>query len=239
MSQKKLFVSISLIFIFSEILLGVLVQTTGGNLNTFVSFSAVVLCFLYSLFVLTKEKSSILLSIGLFCTVMADVFLVVLHAKYKTLAMVFFSITQIAYFIKIYLNQKQKIKITHLIIRSIVIIIALIATVIVLKDKTDLLSLISLFYYANLVINIVFSFIVNEKNLLFSIGLIFFACCDLLIGFDIMASSYIELKEGTLFYFLANPGFNLAWVFYVPSQLLIALSGSVVINKKVFSEKFH
>lgn len=236
MNQKKLFVSISLVFITIEILLGVLVQTTSGVLNTSVSFCAVVLCFLYSLFVLTKEKSSILLSIGLFCTVMADVFLVVLHAKYKTLAMVFFSVTQIAYFIKIYLNQRQKIKFIHLIIRSAVIIIALIATVIVLKDKTDLLSLISLFYYANLVVNIVFSFIVDENNLLFSIGLIFFACCDLLIGFDIMASSYIELKEGTLFYFLANPGFNLAWVFYVPSQLLISLSGSVVIYKKVFSE---
>ena len=48
--------------------------------------------------------------------------------------------------------------------------------------------------------------------------------CDLFIGFNIMSSSYIELSPGTFLYFLAYPGFNIAWLFYVPSQALIAIS---------------
>ena len=39
-----------------------------------------------------------------------------------------------------------------------------------------------------------------------------------------------EIKEGTFLSFLCNPGFNLAWVFYVPSQMFIALS-MVELNK--------
>ena len=139
--------------------------------------------------------------------------------------MIFFSITQICYFIRIYLSQNdRKIRIIHLIVRILLVVIALIATIIVLKENTDLLSLISLFYYANLLVNVVFSFITNKKSLLFSIGLACFAMCDLFIGFSVLNDSYIELKEGTLLYFLANPGFNIAWIFYVPSQTLIALS---------------
>jgi len=138
--------------------------------------------------------------------------------------MFFFSITQICYFFIIYFNQNNlKEKKIHIVIRSIVIIIALLLTFIVLKENTNLLSLISLFYYANLIMNIVFSFRMDNKSLIFSIGLILFACCDLLIGLDIMDSSFIQLKEGTILYFLANPGFNLAWMFYVPSQMLLGL----------------
>lgn len=225
LNNKKLLLITSAIFIIIELTLGVLVQTTGGNLNTVVSFGSVVLAFIYSILVLTKNKDSVLTSIGLFFTVCSDIFLVVLNPRIQVLAMVFFSITQIAYFLRIInLQKSQKLRLIHLVVRLVTIVIAIVATIIVLKEKTDFLSLISLFYYANLVINLIFSFMMDEKNILFSIGLICFACCDLLIGFDIMAGSYIELKEGTLFYFLANPGFNLAWVFYVPSQMLIALS---------------
>lgn len=234
LNNKKLLIIISSIFVIIELTLGVLVQITSGNLNTIVSFGSVVLAFIYSIIVITKTKDAILTSIGLFFTICADIFLVVLYPRIQDLAMVFFSITQIAYFLRIInLQKNQKLRLIHIIIRCVTIVIALIATIIVLKEKTDFVSLISLFYYDNLVINLIFSFLMDEKNILFSIGLICFACCDLLIGFDIMASSYIDLKEGTLFYFLANPGFNFAWVFYVPSQLLIALSTrKISLNKK-------
>ena len=166
----------------------------------------------------------ILLSCGLFCTVLADLFLVVIKPMMQLHAMIFFSLTQICYFIIIYLNQENtNKKVIHLIIRITITGISLLATVLVLKENTDALSLISLFYYANLISNIIFSFTINEINIIFSIGLILFACCDLLIGLNIMASSYLPIEEGTLLYFLAHPGFNLAWIFYVPSQVLLSL----------------
>lgn len=229
LNNKNLFkTSIIISYIVIEIILGVLVQTTSGILNTTSSFLAVVLAFVFSIYLLLTNininKELILLSCGLFCTVLADLFLVVIKPMMQLHAMIFFSLTQICYFIIIYLNQENtNKKVIHLIIRITITGISLLATVLVLKENTDALSLISLFYYANLISNIIFSFTINEINIIFSIGLILFACCDLLIGLNIMASSYLPIEEGTLLYFLAHPGFNLAWGFYVPSQVLLSL----------------
>lgn len=229
LNNKNLFkTSIIISYIVIEIILGVLVQTTSGILNTTSSFLAVVLAFVFSIYLLLTNininKELILLSCGLFCTVLADLFLVVIKPMMQLHAMIFFSLTQICYFIIIYLNQENtNKKVIHLIIRITITGISLLATVLVLKENTDALSLISLFYYANLISNIIFSFTINEINIIFSIGLILFACCDLLIGLNIMVSSYLPIEEGTLLYFLAHPGFNLAWVFYVPSQVLLSL----------------
>lgn len=236
LNNKNLFkTSIIISYIVIEIILGVLVQTTSGILNTTSSFLAVVLAFVFSIYLLLTNininKELILLSCGLFCTVLADLFLVVIKPMMQLHAMIFFSLTQICYFIIIYLNQENtNKKVIHLIIRIAITGISLLATVLVLKENTDALSLISLFYYANLISNIIFSFTINKINIIFSIGLILFACCDLLIGLNIMASSYLPIEEGTILYFLAHPGFNLAWVFYVPSQILISLS-SITLNE--------
>ena len=220
MEKKQLSLQI-LIFIIIELLLTIFVQLTSGVLNTIVSFSAVVCAFLYSL--LNFNKNNILIIIGLFTTVCADVFLVVIDPMKQNLAMCFFAITQICYFLYIYNSQNKFQQKIHIIIRIIIIVISLISTTLVLKDNTDFLSLISLFYYANLVVNIIFAFIIKNKKTLLIMGLILFACCDFVIGISIMGESYLSLKEGTMLYFIANPGFNLAWIFYVPSQTLIAL----------------
>ncbi len=221
MKKKQLSLQI-LIFIIIELSLTVLVQLTSGAFNTIVSFSAVVCAFLYSL--LNYNKKNILIIIGLLTTVCADIFLVVVDPMKQNLAMSFFSITQICYLIYIYNSQNKFQQKIHIIVRTITVAISLLATIIVLKDNTDFLSLISLFYYANLVVNIIFAFVVKNKNILLIIGLILFACCDFVIGISIMNESYLSLKEGTFLYFIANPGFNLAWIFYVPSQTLISLS---------------
>jgi hypothetical protein len=211
-----------LIFIVFEIILMILVQLTSGVMNTVVSFTSVVCAFIYG--VLYLNKHNILIIIGLFTTVCADIFLVVIEPMKQNIAMTFFSITQIAYFVYICNSQTKRQQRIHFIIRGMVVALSLIIMIIVLKDKTDFLSSISIFYYANLISNIIFAFTIKNKNILLIIGLILFACCDFVIGISIMGESYLSLKEGTLLYFIANPGFNLAWIFYVPSQTLIALS---------------
>lgn len=213
------------IFSIIELILCILVQITNGTANIVVSYTAVVIAFLFSLLHFETDKFYLLTLTGLLCTVFADLFLVVVEPIKQIPAMFFFSITQICYFIRIYLKQDDKKESTiHIIIRILVILTCIIATIIVLKDKTDCLSLISLFYYANLLVNTIFAFVYFNKNKLFAIGLLCFTLCDLFIGFSILDQSYISIKENSILYFLCNPGFNIAWLFYVPSQTLISLS---------------
>lgn len=229
--NKRQIVLLSSIFVIIEITFSILIQITSGDINTILSFSTIVLACIFPLLFMNRNRNYIYTQIGLVCTVCADLFLVVIEPMYQIPAMCFFSITQICYFLRIYFNQfSNKQKLIHLLIRIIMIVLVLSITTIVLKDKTDFLSIISMFYYTNLIMNIIFASIQYKKSLLFPIGLLLFACCDLLIGLDVLDSLYLEIKEGTFLSFLCNPGFNLAWVFYVPSQMFIALS-MVELNK--------
>ena len=223
-TQKRLF-SLVIAFSVTELVLGILVQTTGGTLNKLVSFLVVILACLACALLFTKTKAYYFTQIALVCTVFADLFLVVLTPVQRELAMVFFSGTQICYFLRLYLeHQTKKQRIIHLVARTSAVVLSLILTALVLKEKTDFLSLISLFYYANLIINVVYSFIQVKKSLVFAIGLTLFALCDLFVGFSVLGSLYLKLEQGTLLYWFAHPGINLAWIFYVPSQALLPLS---------------
>ncbi len=78
-------------------------------------------------------------------------------------------------------------------------------------------------YYANLLTNIVFAFRNFKTAPTFAIGLLLFAFCDLLVGFT-MLDLYLPVTESSIVYKLTHCDLNLIWVFYVPSQTLIALS---------------
>ena len=43
------------------------------------------------------------------------------------------------------------------------------------------------------------------------------------MGFSVLGE-YVSLSPDALLYRLVNPGFNLIWAFYLPSQVLLALS---------------
>ena len=228
MYNKKIII-ISSVFIALEIILGILIQFTHNNLHVALCYSSVVIACLF-LLLFTSKKNYLPTQLGLVFTVFADLFLVVIEPMLQIPAMICFSITQICYFIRIYLNQKiKKEKLIHLIVRLVSSILIIVITFMVLKENTDFLSIISTFYYINLVINIIFAFRQTKSSVLFPIGLLFFACCDLQIGLNILNSSYINIENNIILNFIANPPFNIAWLFYVPSQTLIALS---IINDK-------
>ena len=105
------------IFILLELILGILVQTTKGIVTTIVSYSAIILAFLYSLIIFLKTKSNVNITIGLAFTLLADFFLVVLNPIKQLPAMLCFNVTQIMYFIKILKDQNKKEQIIHLVIR--------------------------------------------------------------------------------------------------------------------------
>jgi len=228
--KKILLVIASVSFILIELVLAIMIQTVLGDINKYICYASVVTACLFFLLFAERTWVYALTQLALVMTVCADFFLVLIPDMRQVTAMVFFSIAQLAYFMRLYFSEgSRKIKKIHLFCRAGTLVTALIITAVVLGKHADMLSFISMFYFANLFVNIVFAFARFKTNYLFAIGLLLFACCDLLIGFSFL-EDYLEISSTSLIYRLAHPGFNFAWVFYVPSQAFIAMS---LLPKKV------
>ena len=97
-------------------------------------------------------------------------------------------------------------------------------TVAILRGNTDPLAVISICYYVNLIFNIILAFLQFKNYRLFAIGLVFFLLCDTVIGLQVMSSGYLPIPDGSLLHRILYLPINLAWLFYLPSQVLISLS---------------
>jgi hypothetical protein len=95
---------------------------------------------------------------------------------------------------------------------------------VVLGNKTDALAVISVFYYVHLMMNIVDAVIMRKAEPLLPIAFILFILCDTVIGLQVMSGGYLPIAEDSLLYRILFCDFNLAWLFYLPSQVLISLS---------------
>ena len=222
--NKKLLVILSVIFLSVEAALGVLLQTAQHLTPINLRYTAVVLACLFFILFAEKSLSFLFTMLALVCTVGADYFLVYSEEMQQLPAMLFFSVTQIAYFLRLYFEDKSKTRsLVHLICRAIISAVAVGATFAVLRDSADAVAVVSMFYYANLILNIVFAFIAFEKPGVFAIGLLLFVLCDTVIGLSLI-NTYLPIPEGSFIYKLINPGFDLAWAFYLPSQALLAIS---------------
>ena len=206
-------------FISAELVLYLLILTTGGQMLAYSCFISIVLCFVHGL--LHFKHGNKLLIFGLGCTVMADLCLVVLSPVQRLWGMIFFLGAQTLY--AIFLHRQTK-STALLLIRIILSVAALLITALVLRDKTDALALVSLCYYANLIMNIVTSFAGFRNNKLLCIGFVLFLLCDTVIGLQAACGGYLPIEEGSLLYQIIFMPFNLAWFFYLPSQVLISLS---------------
>ena len=224
--SKNAQILICAFFILTELSLYVAIQASSGFFERLVCFFSVVCAALFALLHLNKKKESILTVLALGFTVCADVFLVLLAEQQRLLAMCFFSLVQICYFVRILLENTNKATRTrHLSTRAFALVLALVLTLSVLGDGADALSVVSMLYFANLIVNIVFAFVGFKKTPLLAIGLLSFAMCDVLVGLSLI-DMYISIAEDSFIYKITHTGFNLIWTFYVPSQTLIALSAA-------------
>lgn len=232
--SKAVKYSVVTAFILAETVLGVLIQTVGGSLISFCSVSLALLFSVFSFFYLCRTQDGLLTLFGLFFTVCADFCLIIVEPREQLLSMVSFSLVQIFYFLRLsrLSSGKRETKI-HLITRVSSIVVALLLTALVLRENTDALSLISMFYYANLLINLAFSFKHIRASVLLPIGLLCFILCDTLVGLSELGSLYMDFSEDSLIYKLTHTDLNLIWLFYVPSQTLIALSPIEIRKKKI------
>ena len=224
---------INIIFLVLELILYFLIFNVPGEHERFTCYLSIIVVFLYGItFIpnLKDDKRTIFMLVGLFTTLIADFFLVLIY-KYREVAMISFSVTQLAY--SLVLLETSRNKKIEVIVRGIGSAITLIITSFVLKESVDLLSLVSMFYYFNLIMNLVMSF-VNKTPLIFKLGLIFFILCDTVIGLQTLGE-YFTMQDDSLLNKILYPGFNVPWVFYLPSQVLLGYS----INYFVKSNKVN
>ena len=209
----------SVAFLIVEAFLYGIILTSGGDLLVYSCFSSIVICFVHAL-IHVKQGDKLLIA-GLACTVMADLCLVVWSPVQRLWGMVFFLAAQSLYAIRLHRQIRSN---ALLIIRISLTVVALAVTVIVLKDATDALALVSLCYYANLIMNIITAFTRFRDNKLLSIGFVLFLLCDTVIGLQVACGGYLPIEDGSLLHQIIFMPFNLAWFFYLPSQVLISLS---------------
>lgn len=209
------------VFLLVEAVLYYFVITASGETWTICAYTGIVLCFLHSLIYFRKEN--LLLIGGLLCTVGADYCLVVCSPIEQLGGMIFFLVAQSLYAAMLQLRGKRR---ALLYVRIGLIVLAELITVLVLREKTDPLALVSLAYYANLIMNIVESFAEFKKNSLLSIGFVLFLLCDTVIGLQVAAGGYLNIPQESWLYQLIFSSFPLSWFFYLPSQVLISLSAA-------------
>lgn len=213
-------------FLTLESLLFITILTSGGKLLIWSEFLSIVLCFLFSL--LHMRKESTLLCIGLGFTVLADLCLVVCDPIQQLWGMVFFLGAQTCYAIFLH---RQGLRKAWLVVRIVLTVLIEGVTVLVLRDNTDPLAMVSMAYYVNLIWNLVCAFARFKRNRLFAIGLIFFLLCDTVIGLQTAAGAYLPIGADSLLYRIIFMPFHLSWFFYLPSQVLI------VLHSRIFKEK--
>ena len=212
-----------------------------------IKYLCVLLCFLLSI-ISTKnslidkgkcivyKKDILLLRLGMFITVLADLCLVILNIY--VLGIVFFCIVQITYCIRYTPKESKVILINFFIIFLCIILLYIVVSIFIVK--IDILVPISLFYAICLLTSVCRA-IEAFKDKLYSsrnkymvlLGMILFLLCDICVA---LSNVNTRLPLGILDLMNLEQIFSyLIWVFYLPSQLLLSLSG----RPKIKVEKYN
>ena len=206
-------------FLILEAILYYFILTAHGTALVHASYTSIVLCCGFAL--LMGIRKNPLLAAGLMCTVGADYCLVMCSPIQQLWGMVFFLGAQTFYAIHLHLQKKS----TPLLITRLALTVAgVLIAILVLQDKTDALALVSICYYANLIMNLIVACTQWKNCKLLPIGFLLFILCDTVIGLQVASGGYLPIPEGSWLHELLFMPFNLSWFFYLPSQVLIALS---------------
>jgi hypothetical protein len=204
-----------------------------------IKYLCILLCFLISI-LSTKnlhsdkvnDRDRKLLKLGLFITIIADLCLIILD--FYIFGVLFFTLVQIIYCVR-YTN--RNIKITLITIFTIFLFIVFVyAIAILFIEEINILLPISLFYVICLLFSVTKAIKASINNLytseskhMIAIGMVLFLLCDTCVALSNITvifplSRYIMTSIHTI-------SSLLIWVFYLPSQLLLALSGNGRISR--------
>ncbi len=204
-----------------QIILLPLIQLTDADISAPSSFASIAVISLFTvLSYALVRRDKLALRLGLLTTLVSDWFLVIKEEMLE--GMLVFFIVQMLYFAYLLSEENStRVKIFNALSRLALIGVLLIAAFAIVGDGIDALAAVSLLYYGNLLVNTVFAFLDFKKMPLLSIGFLLFALCDVCIGLDVLAGAYLDIPAlDGIFY---GKYYNLPWVFYQPSQVMIAL----------------
>ena len=214
----------------------------GNRASIYLKYLTIILCFIISLLIGAdgyNKRDSFLVQLARFFTIIADYFLV-LFDNYR-LGILSFCAVQMLYIIRHTLMEKYKYR--NFIFMTIVLAAAFFI-VFAMHIEIDRQLLIISTVYASLLITSLYTAIaaVNRGRYpkagawIIAIGIFLFFMCDLNVGLFNIINKY----SSTRIYSLQRSFFTgfLIWVFYLPSQLMLALSSfDVKYLKKVFINK--
>ncbi len=209
------------LFLLLELLLFPEIQESTQDVWSYMAFYSVALVALFALFVCRCRGAEHFIRLGLLLTLLADYFIVIEHDSYLEGVTVFIFV-QIAYFLYLVFREKRMaIRVANFLTRILLCAAIYLVASVFLGENADALSTVSVIYYANLLANVVFAFMCGRGEKIFAIGLALFAMCDFCVGVESLSYFYLGRDISHLFY---TESLNLSWLFYQPSQVLIALS---------------
>ncbi len=209
--------ALSLFLILESILYG-MILTCHGKLLILSQFFSIVLCFLFAM--TNVYRGSLLMTAGAALTVGADFCLVLCNPIRQLYGMLFFLAAQGCYAAHLHRAYGSKVLMALRLALSLLVIPV---TALVLGAQTDALALVSMVYYVNLLFNLITAVHHRRKCSLLIPAFALFALCDTVIGLQVAAGGYLPIADTSLLHRLLFSSFPLAWFFYLPSQVLLAL----------------
>lgn len=204
-----------------------------------IKYLCILLCFLLS--ILSTKNPYIdkfndvdmkLLTFGLFITIIADLCLIILD--FFAFGVLFFILVQITYCVR-YTNKNIKATLIGLLNILIFITFAYGIAILFIGEISILLP-ISLFYFICLLVSVIKAIKASNNNLYNSkskhmivFGMVLFLLCDTCVALSNI--TVIFPLSGYIMTSLQTIASLLIWVFYLPSQLLLALSGNGRISR--------
>ncbi len=236
-TKKTLFL-LTVDFILLEIIFAFLMNNVPGAFS-FYAYLYLVATAVFCMLFMEKANDYLFTQLGLIGTLGADFFLVLLPEQERLPGMICFSFVQIFYFLRLYTSDTNKKRRNANLIMRIIGSVAIVAlTFLVLGPGADPVAVISMFYYVNLFLNVIFAFLDFQNTGVFALGMLCFIISDTVIGFHEL-DDYIGRDPVVMevMNHIRRSKIDLVYGFYLPAQLLIAMSPAHKLFKKLDKEQ--
>jgi hypothetical protein len=186
----------------------------------FDSYLAILICLIFVIIHFKDTFDYKIMLLAFIFTASADFFLTLLSTQ-QILGTFLFFLSQLMFMFRLHVTD-AKVNYQALIPYAVGFVVISMSIVFFLQTY-DLLLLVSVLYYAFLLINTFYAWKKKDKYILFAIALTLYLLADTMVGLK-ASSPYITFNPHTFFYWLTHISFNLIWLFYLPTQVLFALS---------------
>lgn len=227
MRKKQLIIIILFIFLMTIIYSDLMIFHQFFS-TRILEYTAILLCFIITLILPIRKADWLFVTIALFFTLIADTFLVLLEG-YQVIATMSFCIVQSLYAIRLWKSDHNRF--AHIFkLRIILLVLMEVIAYLILGESFDVLISITMLYLSLLIGNMIHSLSLKKEQTLFSVALVLFLLCDITVGLSVSGDYLTIASHSIIGKILAMP-INLAWLFYLPSQVLIVLSVYFKMNK--------